>query len=119
MFFPTWLSTVVDPASNQTILSLISDRNYKCQINNWAQLINAIKHFLIHISSIITVFQHVIFMDHCLWGLGYVGKTSRQLKQYFSEHKNSLRRKDMNYPVALCFNKFNRNGDSGSVELKR
>lgn len=35
--------------------------------------------------------------------LGYVGKTSRQLKQRLSENKNSIRRKDANYPVVAHF----------------
>lgn len=36
----------------------------------------------------------------------YVVKPSRQLKQSISEHKSSIKWKDMNYPVALHFNKF-------------
>lgn len=36
-----------------------------------------------------------------------MGKTSRQLKQRISEHKSSIRRKDVNYPVAAHFLSFN------------
>ncbi len=38
----------------------------------------------------------------------YVVKPPRQLKQCISEHKSSIKWKDMNYPVALRFNKFSR-----------
>lgn len=38
--------------------------------------------------------------------LSIVGKTSCQLKQGISEYKNTIKRKDVNYPVnvsSLCF----------------
>ncbi len=50
---------------------------------------------------------HVICLIGCPCGLGYVGKTSRQLKQRISEHKSSIRRNDPNDPVAVHLNDFN------------
>ncbi len=90
-----WLSTFVDPVSNETLLSPIPKGNYKLQISLAQNNNNATKHFFL-ISSIRPTRM-------------YVGKTSRQLKQCISEHKSLIKWKDMNYPVALCFNKFNRN----------
>jgi len=53
------------------------------------------------------VSTHVVYLIRCPCGLGYVGKTSRQLKQRISEHKSLIRRKDTNYPVATNFLTFN------------
>ncbi len=49
----------------------------------------------------------MLCLIRCPCGLSYVGNTSRQLKQRISEHKSSIRRKDINYPVAAHFLSFN------------
>ncbi len=99
------------PDSTQRLLSPIPNGNYQC--GNCTQCNNTSKtSFFCHsrtgktyrINSVITcVSTHVVYLIRCPCGLGYVGKTSRQLKQRISEHKISIRRKDVNYPVAAHF----------------
>lgn len=99
------------PRTSQSLLSPIQKGNYRC--GNCAQCNNTFKtSFFCHprtgrkysIKSVITcVSTHVVYLIRCPCGIGYVGKTSRQLKQRISEHKSSIRRKDMNYPVAAHF----------------
>ncbi len=57
----------------------------------------------IELILLLPVSKHVVYLIWCPCGLGYVGKTSRQLKQRISEHKSSIRRKDVNYPVVAHF----------------
>ncbi len=45
MFFAMWLSTFVDPVSNETLLSPIPKGNYKLQISLAQNNNNATKHF--------------------------------------------------------------------------
>ncbi len=42
-------------------------------------------------------------MLHCPCGLGYVGKTSRQLKTRFAEHRSAIRHHEPKSPVAQHF----------------
>lgn len=101
--------------SSQKLISPLQNGNYRC--GNCAQCNNTTKtSFFCHprtgkkygIHSVITCTStHVVYLIRCPCGLGYVGKTSRQLKQRISEHKSSIRRKDVNYPVAAHFLSFN------------
>lgn len=47
--------------------------------------------------------KNVIYLLRCPCDKVYVGKTTRSLKQRISEHKSSIRRADLNYPVACHF----------------
>lgn len=101
----------VSPRASQSLLSPIQKGNYRC--GNCAQCNNTFKTSTFchprtgkkySIKSVITcVSTHVVYLIRCPCGIGYVGKTSRQLKQRISEHKSSIRRKDLNYPVAVHF----------------
>lgn len=51
--------------------------------------------------------SHVVFSTGCPYGLGYVGKTSSLLNQGIIAYKNSIRRKDLNYPMTADFVEFN------------
>ncbi len=45
----------------------------------------------------------VVYLLHCPCGLGYVGKTSRQLKTRIAEHRCAIRHHDPRIPVAHIF----------------
>ena len=48
--------------------------------------------------------KHVVYLLKCPCGLCYIGKTTRELKTRFSEHKSAIRNKDEKSPVARHFN---------------
>ena len=48
--------------------------------------------------------KHIVYLLKCPCGLSYVGKTTRELRTRISEHKSSIRNKDMKSPVARHFN---------------
>ena len=45
-----------------------------------------------------------MYLLRCPCDKVYIGKTTHPLKQRISEHKSSIRRKDVKYPVACHFN---------------
>ena len=47
--------------------------------------------------------KFVVYLLKCPCGLGYVGKTSRELKSRISEHKSSIRNSDEKSSVARHF----------------
>ena len=48
--------------------------------------------------------KFVVYMLKCPCGLCYVGKTKRELRIRFSEHKSNIRNNDVKSPVARHFN---------------
>ncbi len=77
------------PDSTQRLLSPIANDNYRC--GNCAQCNNTSKTYFFcyprtgkkyRINSVIScVSTHVVYLIRCPCGLGYVGKTSCQLKE--------------------------------------
>ena len=102
----------IKPSPKQTRLFPLKNGNYPC--GHCAQCCNAIKSNVFrHLTSgrifrvrgfITCSTENVIYTLRCECNKIYVGKTTRKLKQRISEHKSSIRRNDINYPVARHFN---------------
>ena len=97
------------PEPTQTLLTPIPNGNYKC--GSCAQCNSTTKtSFFRHshtgrkipVSGIISCnTKGVIYLITC--SCGKVGQTRRQLKQHITEHRSSIRCKNIDYPVAAHF----------------
>uniref|UniRef100_A0A674E9P8 Reverse transcriptase domain-containing protein n=1 Tax=Salmo trutta TaxID=8032 RepID=A0A674E9P8_SALTR len=95
----------------QRLFAPILDGNYKC--NGCAQCngtykCRSFKHpqtgKSIPIKGVITCStKAVIYLITCPCGKNYVGKTKRELKVRISEHRSTIRCKNLTYPVAAHF----------------
>lgn len=56
--------------------------------------------------------NNVIYMLKCPCGLVYIGKATRALKIWISEHRSNICNKDERSPVAVHFNQFHHNVSS-------
>jgi len=96
----------------QTLLAPLKDGNYPCGHcaqchNTWRTPVfrhpRSGKSFSVK-GFITCSTENVIYLVKCPCDKIYIGKTTRVLKQRISEHKSSIRRNDINYPVARHFN---------------
>ncbi len=98
--------------SKQTLLAPLKDGNYPCGHcaqchNTWRTPVfrhpRSGKSFPVK-GFITCSTENIIYLLRCPCDKIYIGKITCMLKQRISEHKSSIRRKDVNYPVAQHFN---------------